>query len=88
MPTEFIDRFKGAGAYFTLRNMLMFHGCRLPYEIAQKFGKKAFNLDLELLDLAAEEYKDKGWQLLGLLKDTIKLNGIDVEKKIRSWKKG
>lgn len=87
MPTEFIDRFKGAGAYFTLRNMLMFHDCRLPYEVAQRFGKKAFNTDLEVLDLAAEAYKDNGWQLLGLLKDTIKLNGIDVEKKIRSWKK-
>ena len=87
MPTEFIDRFKGAGAYFTLRNMLMFHGCRIPYEAAQKFGRKDYNTDLEVLDMAAEANKDQGWQLLGLLKDTIKLNGIDVEEKIRSWRK-
>ncbi len=87
MPTEFIDRFKGAGAYFTLRNMLMFHGCRIPYDVAQKFGKRAYNTDLDVLDSVAEEYKDSGWQLLGLLKDTIKLNGIDVEAKIRSWRK-
>ena len=87
MPTSFIDRFKGAGAYFTLRNMLMFHGCRLPYDVAQKFGKKAFNTDLEVLDSVAEEYKDEGWQMLGFLKDVIKHNGIDVEAKIKSWKK-
>ena len=87
MPTVFIDRFKGAGAYFTLRNMLMFHGCRIPYEAAQKFGRKDYNTDLEVLDNMAEEYKDEGWQMLGFLKDVIKHNGIDVEAKIKSWKK-
>lgn len=88
MTTVFIDRFKGAGAYFTLRNMLMFHGCRIPYEAAQKFGRKDYNTDLEVLDNMAEEYKDEGWQMLGFLKDVIKHNGIDVEAKIKSWKKG
>lgn len=88
MPTVFIDRFKGAGAYFTLRNMLMFHGCRIPYEVAQKFGNKSYNTDLEVLDSVAEEYKNDGWQMLGFLKDVIKHNGIDVEAKIKSWKKG
>lgn len=87
MPTEFIDRFKGAGAYFTLRNMLMFHGCRIPYDVAQKFGRKTYNTDLEVLDSVAEEYKDEGWQMLGFLKDVIKHNGIDVEAKIKSWNK-
>ena len=88
MPAEFIDRFKGAGAYFTLRNMLMFHGCTLPYDVTCKFGDKKFNSFLDVLDNVAEEYKDEGWQMLGFLKDVIKHNEIDVEAKIKSWKKG
>lgn len=88
MPVTFIDCYKGNGAYFTLRNMIQFHDCRLPDEV--RVGKedlKGWKRDLAILDNLAEQYKNDGWQLVGLVKDTIEANGIDVARKIAGWRK-
>ena len=89
MPTKFIDSFKGNGAYFTLRNMIMFHGCTLPRSVRTGHENlKGFRRDLACLDdLVARLDDSNGWQLVGLVKDTIRENGISVEKKIESWSK-
>ena len=89
MPTKFIDSFKGNGAYFTLRNRIMFHGCTLPRHIREGHEDlRGFRRDLACLDdLVRKLGETDGWQLVGLVKDTIKENGISVEKKIASWSK-
>lgn len=81
MPATFINAFKGNGAYFTLRNMVMFHGCFLSTR-----GKAPVETQLAELDRLAEQYKNEGWQLLGLVKDTLKANHMNVDKKIAEWR--
>ena len=91
MPVAFVNAYKANGAYFTLRNMLMFHGCILPAKVTDEYGKgiklRGVQRQLAILDNVASSFKDEGWQLMGLLRDTIEANGVDVAKKIESWKK-
>ena len=88
MPAKFLDVYKGNGAYFTLRNMIQFHDCKLPDDVREGHEElNGWKRDLAILDDLAEKYKNAGWQLLGLVKDTIQANGIDVAKKIASWQK-
>lgn len=92
MPVDFVNAFKANGSYFTLRNMLMFHGCTLPDKVVKEFGASSVGLkgikkQLSILDNVARYNESQGWQLLGLLRDTISFNGIDVDKKIKSWQK-
>lgn len=71
---EWVDAYKGCGAYYTLQNLINFHGLKLH---TQK------SLD----ELAAEFSNGEGYKLLGILKDELKRNNIDVKKKIAEWKK-
>ena len=89
MPSKFLDCYKGNGAYYTLQNMIQFHDCKLPDEVrdGEHGDMKGWHRDMAILDDLAEKYKNSGWQLLGLVKDTIEANGIDIDKKIESWQK-
>ena len=88
MPAKFLDCYKGNGAYYTLQNLIQFHDCRLPSDV--RVGHEdlvGWHRDLAILEDLADKYRDAGWQLMGLVKDTISANGIDVAKKIASWSK-
>lgn len=81
---EWLSAYKGAGAYFTLQNMINFHNCFI-YEDCYRFDKQQ---SLNFIDKKAEEYcNGEGWRMLGLLKKCIKDNNINVEEKIASWRK-
>ena len=79
---EWKDAFKGAGAYFTMQNLLRFHGCKFPkandFYVRGKDG-------LAMLDAAAYAYRKEGWRLFGLMKQMIDENGIDIEAKRKEW---
>ena len=79
----FISAYKGSGAYYTMRNLIMFHGARF------KNGGRKLSEDksLEKLDKLALEYSNEGWRMLGVLKQLIKDNGISIQGKIDEWKK-
>ena len=77
------DAYKGAGAYYTMQNLLRFHGAWFPRD--NDFYKRG-NSSLEMLETAAETYKDEGWRLFGLMKQMIEENGIDIEKKRAEWR--
>ena len=79
MSNTFINAFKGSGAYFTMRNLIMFHGARF----------KGMNETKSLLyvETKAKEYKDEGWRMMGVMKQLIADSGISVEAKIAEWKK-
>ena len=77
-----VDAYKGAGAYFTLQNMIRFHGCFLWNDENQRLSKSQ---SLVFLDQKAEEYAQEGWRLLGLLKKAITDNNIEIEAKVASW---
>lgn len=71
---EWVDAYKGCGAYYTLQNLIRFHGLKLHTEDS-------------LEDLAMKFRNGEGYKLLGLLKDELKRNDIDVNRKIAEWRK-
>ena len=79
----FISAYKGSGSYYTMRNLIMFHGARF-----KNGGRKlSEEKSLEKLDKLALEYSNEGWRMLGVLKQLIKDNGISIQGKIDEWKK-
>ncbi len=79
----FISAYKGSGAYYTMRNLIMFHGARFP-----KGSRKMSEANsLKELESKAELYDEQGWRMLGVLKQLIKESGIDIQGKINEWKK-
>lgn len=79
----FINAYKGSGAYFTMRNMVLFHGARF------KQGRRNMSeaKSLEHIESKAAEYArgDEGWRLLGVLKQLIADSDMSVSDKIDEW---
>lgn len=79
----FIHAYKGSGSYYTMRNLIMFHGARF-----MKNGRKMSEANsLKELESKAKLYDEEGWKMLGVLKQLIKDNNISVQGKILEWKK-
>lgn len=77
------DAYKGAGAYFTMQNMLRFHGCTFPKD--NDFYQRGKG-GLQMLEDAAKTYADgEGWRLFGLMKQVLEENHIDIEAKRKEW---
>lgn len=80
---RFKGAYKGAGAYFTMKNMILFHGCRMygdnDYAMSQSSS-------LKKLEQLAEEYKTEGWRLFGVMKKLIADNNVDIEAKMAEWR--
>ena len=77
------DAYKGAGAYFTMQNLLRFHGCTFPKDNA--FYERGLS-GLQMLENAAWSYAGgEGWRLFGLMKQMISENGIDIKAKMAQW---
>lgn len=84
MSAAFKDAYKGAGGYFTMRNLIMFHGCKM---LSSKGNPLVESSSLRELDKLAEEYKDgDGWRMFGAMKEFISNNGIDIEAKMNEWR--
>lgn len=85
MSAAFKDAYKGAGGYFTMRNLIMFHGCSM---FSSKGNRLVESSSLRELDKLAEEYQyGEGWRMFGALKELIAKNGIDIEAKMAEWRK-
>lgn len=79
----FINAYKGSGSYYTMRNLIMFHGARFL-----KNGRKMSEINsLKELESKAKLYDEEGWRMLGVLKQLIKESNIDVKGKIDEWHK-
>ena len=72
------DAFKGSGAYFTMRNLIMFHG-------ANYVGCNGYDESLRKLDDYARHCE--GYEMLGALREMIRRNGIDIKAKMAEWRK-
>jgi len=76
------DAYKGMGAYATMQNLLRFHGCKFPKGNDFYRNRKS---GLQMLEQAANAYKDEGWRLFGLMKQMLDENGIDIKAKMKEW---
>lgn len=82
--SAWVDAYKGAGAYFSMQNLIRFHGMFLVDDYHRhelRYGEEG----IKLLDKMCE-YRS-GWELLGVLKEAIKYNHIDIDKKMAEWSK-
>ena len=79
-----IDAYKGAGAFFTMQNMVRYHKCRFSIEDGKKMSKNESYLTLMSI---ANEYKGEGWRMIGVLRQFLKDNNIDIDAKRAEWRK-
>lgn len=72
-----IDAFKGEGAYYTLKNLIMFHDCGVEelYLAPMVYGITAMNYVRNKLDT----YHGEGWRMFALMKKVISDNGISTQ---------
>ncbi len=82
---EFINAYKGSGAYFTMRNLIMFHGARFTKD-GEPLSQEMSLLELERMASDCVTYGE-AWRMLGILKQLIKDSNISVRGKIDEWKK-
>lgn len=74
-----IDAFKGAGAYYTLKNLVMYHNCGIKiadYDI--RYSVNAVAYLGEMLD----KYKGEYYRMFALMKKVISDNNFDFNKRM------
>ncbi|MGN0043771.1 hypothetical protein [Alistipes indistinctus] len=78
-----IDAYKGAGAFYTMQNLIRFHGCTLIDDRGKHLNKER---SLFFLSLQADRNKNGGgWRMLAMFKKMLDDNGIDIQKKMKEW---
>lgn len=73
-----IDVYKGEGAYYTLKNLVMFHNCGIESGDSFYEGTNA----VKILESKLEAYKGEGWRMFALMKKVIEDNNFDFDKRM------
>ena len=73
-----IDAYKGEGAFYTLKNLVMFHGCGIKIDGHMVYGAAA----MSVLQKRLNEYKGEGWRMFALMKKVIADNGFDFKARM------
>ena len=70
--------FKGVGGYYTLQNLIRFHGVRIHEDgnVLSRAESEAY------LERKREEYTGEGYRLIGLLKEVVRYNNFDFGKRM------
>ena len=69
-----VDAYKGEGAYYTMKNLLMYHNCFVETENGIKlYGTKAVGF----IEYKLDEYQGEGWRMFALMKKVIAINNFD-----------
>lgn len=74
-----IDAFKGEGAYYTLKNLIMYHNCFMY----AGFGDMLYRTEAmnELTD-KLDRYQGEGWRMFALMKKVISDNDFNFNKRM------
>lgn len=73
-----VDAYKGAGAYYTLKNLVMFHNCVIVSDDGINYGVNS----MAYLNSRLDAYKGEGWRMFALMKKVIEDNNFDFKKKM------
>lgn len=78
VPSHFMDAYKASGAYYTLKNLVLFHECYLTnYQTAEVFvGTEAFDYLKTYLDSMTY---GEGYRLYALMKKCLKDNNVRLD---------
>lgn len=74
-----IDTYKGAGAYYTLKNLVMFHNCGIKVD---KFDVRYGMSAVAFLNGKLNAYKGEGWRMFALMKKVIADNNFDFKTRM------
>ena len=72
-----VDTFKGEGAYYTLKNLVLFHNCRV--EVTGRYDLGVSNSAIGYITAALDEYNGEGWRMFALMNKVIADNGINTQ---------
>lgn len=75
---EWVDAYKGEGAFYTLKNLVMFHNCGIKVGYQMVYGTEA----VKVLNERLYEYKGEGWRMFALMKKVIADNNFDFRKRM------
>lgn len=74
-----IDAYKGEGAFYTLKNLVMFHECGIKVgKFDVKYGMDAVAFLTDKLDV----YQGEGWRMFALMKKVIADNNFDFQARM------
>lgn len=73
-----IDAYKGEGAFYTLKNLVMFHGCGIEVDGRMVYGAAA----VSVLNKKIKEYQGEGWRMFALMKKVIADNNFDFNTRM------
>ena len=83
-----IDAYKGEGAYYTLKNLVMFHNCAI---CTGKYGMFDYNKNtllrgidaINYLNAKLDEYSYEGWRMFALMKKVIEDNDFSFNDRMK-----
>ena len=70
-----IDAYKGEGAFYTLKNLVMFHGCSIKVDGHTVYGAAA----VSVLNKRLKEYQGEGWRMFALMNKVIADNNFNFQ---------
>lgn len=77
---EWKDAFKGEGSYYTLMNLIKFHGCRVPDVEGKMMSMRDSLIDVEN---AVDRYRGVYYRLFAYMKRIIEVNDFDFNKRMK-----
>jgi hypothetical protein len=83
-----IDAYKGEGAYYTLKNLIMFHDCAImdmdSYDAICGAGNVLCGVSaVNYIKSKLDEYNGEGWRMFALMKKVIEDNNFDFNKRMQ-----
>ncbi len=76
------NAFKGAGAYYTLQNLIRFHGVRIVFNFMGTKIRLSLADSEEYLEEKRKEYIGEGYKLFAFMKEVIDDNDFDFNKRM------
>jgi len=85
-----IDSYKGSGAYYTLKNLVMYHGCKIIDEEHTYWNTPrkvtTYNAGMEAVNFIKSKlnaYYGEGWRYMAMLKKCIADNNFSFEDRMK-----
>lgn len=80
-----IDTYKGEGAYYTLKNLVMFHDCKIYNDYGfPMYGEASKSTGyMQFLNSKLDAYQGEGWRMFALMKKVIEDNGFDFNDRMK-----
>ena len=79
-----IDAYKGEGAYYTLKNLVMFHDCSIYTGPANRIVYRRFDgaEAVRYLNSKLDEYHGEGWRMFAMMKKVIEDNDFNFNERM------